>query len=215
MILPQNCYLQRGCKKYDNHECPVEGAFCIRLFKQDVLFDLSLLSESQRKYFELRLDVSQQDREAFIQLKKIDSNINVFVETGQNLYICSSITGNGKTAWATRLIQSYIGKNWYRFDLVCKALFINVPRYLIELKANISSPSDYIKTIDENVLKADLVVFDDIGSKLGTEYEIEHLLSTINYRIDNQKSSIFTSNILPADLSSQIGPRLALSLIHI
>lgn len=213
MIAPSECYLTHNCKKFRNNECPVNSPFCMRLFKQDVLFENSLLSNKQRKYTELRLDTTQQDRDAFIQLKSIENNIQTFVKDGHNLFLYSPITGNGKTEWSLRLIQAYIGSIWHECDLVCKALFINVPRYLIELKSNISKKSDYIEEVEENILTADLVVFDDIGSKAGTEFEIEHLLSSINYRIDNGKSNVYTSNISPEDLSGLLGPRLTSRLI--
>lgn len=213
MISPSDCYLQHNCKKHKQNECPVDDASCLRLSKQDILFDYSLLTQKQRRRKDLRLDITQQDREAFIQLQQIEQEIQSFVAEGKCLYLCSSITGNGKTEWALRLVQAYVHSIWPESDLTCKALFINVPRYLLELKANISRPSEYIETVEANLLSAELVVFDDIGSKLGTAYEIENLLASINNRIDNDKCNIYTSNILPEDVSEQLGPRLASRIV--
>ena len=213
MILPSECYLKHNCKKYNENNCLETEQFCMRLFKQDTLFNKSLLSSRQRQFTELRLDETGRDRDAFLQLKQIELDIVQFVNDGNNLYLCSAITGNGKTEWAVRLIQSYIGKIWHKCDLECKALFINVPRYLLELKSNISKHSEYIDIVEQSILTADVVVFDDIGSKTGTEYEIEHLLSSINNRIDCGRSNIYTSNILPEELQTQLGPRLASRLI--
>jgi DNA replication protein DnaC len=48
----------------------------------------------------------------------------------------------------------------------------------------------------------------DLGTKVGTEFEVENLLNIINNRIDNGKSNIYTSNIVPEDLKHCIGERL-------
>ena len=40
------------------------------------------------------------DKEAPLLFSLIKSNIVEFVECGENLYIASDITGNGKTSWA-------------------------------------------------------------------------------------------------------------------
>ena len=82
-------------------------------------------------------------------------------------------------------------------------LFIGVPRFLLELKANISQKSEYIEDIEDSVLDADLVVWDDIGSKNGTEFEVSHLLSIIDTRINNSvQSSVKTVN---ADIAKSTG----------
>ena len=48
----------------------------------------------------------------------------------------------------------------------------------------------------ECVTKCDLVVWDDIGSKNGTEFEVSHLLSIIDQRINNGKSNIEFVNVV-------------------
>jgi DNA replication protein DnaC len=88
-------------------------------------------------------------------------------------------------------------------------LFINVPRYLLELKKQSSEHSDYAEFVNKHVKEADLVVWDDIAAKVGSEFELNHLLSLINYRIDCGKSNIFTSNLGPREMPGALGERLA------
>lgn len=76
------------------------------------------------------------------------------------------------------------------------------------LKDNISSKNDYITHIKEYVADCDVVIWDDIGTKVGTEFEIENLLNIISNRIDNGKTNIYTSNITPDMLQSRVGERL-------
>ena len=111
--------------------------------------------------------------------------------------------------------MSYIFHIWYKSDMSCRALFINVPWLFIALKDNISSPSEYIKHIKENVLTADIVVWDEIGTKAVTTFEHEHLLSLINARIDNNKTNIFTSNLSPIQLKESVGERLYSRVINL
>ena len=203
----ENCYLTSNCKL---GLCDYLSKTCLRFFKIDYLYDKALLSDKYKKdELGLVLDSDGVDGIVFDQLKYIKDHIKTFVDEGRNLYICSSISGNGKTTWAVKLLKAYILKIWPESKLECKALFINVPKFLLELKSNISKKSEYIEYITENILSADLVVWDDIATKAATEFEHEHLLSLLDNRLFNNKSNIFTSNILSENLSQLVGSRLA------
>ena len=216
MILSNDCFLYDKCKKFNNKECNLEDKiFCIKLFKLDYLYNESLLTDQQRRYIALRIDADGTDRDEFLRLKDIESNIENFIENGESLYIYSSNCGNGKTAWSIRLIQSYFNNIWYKCDLNCKALFINVPRFLLALKDSISNENPYVEHIRKNVLSADIVVWDEIGTKAVTQFEHEHLLSLINARIDSNKSQIFTSNLEPEELREAVGERLYSRVVNL
>ena len=211
LILNTDCYVQEGCKKYDNNLCTEQ--FCVRLYKIDELYNKALLTKEQRIPLRLRLDNNRIDEVPYTKLKSYQKNIVEFVNNGTNLYIFSNITGNGKTSWAIKLLQSYVNKIWASSDLVCRGLFINVPNFMRELKLNITQKSDYIKHINDNVLNADIVVWDDIATKGASEFEHEQLISIIDTRMNNKKSNIFTSNINPQDLPNMLGARLASRII--
>ena len=210
MQLSSSCYLRNTCWKFQNTDqsCKDSDIFCPRLFRMNYLFDQSLMSIKQRQHKPLRLDENGTDRNEFNKLKSIEDNIEKFAETGTNLYIHSPISGNGKTEWSLRLLQSYIGKVWFKSDLRCRVLFINVPRYLISLKESITTPSEYVDHIKKNIFSADIVVFDEIGIKAATTFEFENLLNFINTRIDLGKSNIYTSNLTAQELNDRLGSRL-------
>lgn len=210
MQLSTSCYLEDTCWKFQNKDknCKDTDIFCPRFFRMNYLYDQSLLSLKQRRHKPLHLDADGTDRNEFNKLKSIEDNIEKFVETGSNLYIHSPISGNGKTEWSLRLLQSYIGKIWFKSDLRCRVLFINVPRYLISLKESITTPSEYVDHIKKNIFNADIVVFDEIGIKAATTFEFENLLNFINTRIDLGKSNIYTSNLTAAELNDRLGSRL-------
>ncbi len=216
MILSKDCFLYDNCKKHKAGNCNTEdNQFCIKLFKLDYLYGESLLTQSQREYVALRIDADGTDREEFMYLKGVENSIEDFVKDGKSIYIFSNTCGNGKTAWSIRLLQAYMNSIWHKCDLSCKALFINVPRFLLELKDNISNKSDYIEHIKENILKADIVVWDEVATKAVTQFEHEHLLSLINSRIDLGKSQIFTSNISPEHLEEVVGERLYSRIVNL
>ena len=204
----KNCWLYDKCNHKDCDK------FCLRFFKLGYLYDQSLVSDEQRKRIDLRLDSTLIDREVFDKLHNIELNIDKFVSSGNNIYMWSSMTGNGKTAWSLRLIQAYLSKIWVTSDLSCRALFINVPKFFLSLKDNISQRNDYISHIKSNVLNADLVVWDEVALKTLTPFEMENLLSLINNRIDLGKANIYTSNISPNELLNLVGDRLYSRIIN-
>lgn len=215
--LSDSCYLVDTCWKYHNKEaeCKTQTVYCPRFFRMNYLYEESLLSMKQRQYTSLRIDEDGTDREAFNRLKSIELDIENFVASGTNLYLHSTTCGNGKTAWALRLLQTYVGKIWYKSDLKCKVLFVNVPRYILSLKDSISSTNDYIEHIKKNIFLADLVVFDEVGTKSLTVWEHEQILNLVNTRIDMNKSNIYTSNLTGLELREKVGDRLYSRIVNL
>ena len=202
--MENNCWLVNECNQRD---C---NTFCMRKYKLDYLYNEALISDFQRKRIALSVDESPEtsDLDAFLYLQSIEQNILDFVNEGNNLYLYSVRCGNGKTSWALKLVQAYLNKIWVKSGLECRALFINVPRYLLALKDNISQKSDYVQHIKDNVLKADIVIWDEVGSKGLTSFEHENILNVINARIDLNKTNIYTSNLTLRELNDAVGPRL-------
>ena len=205
-----DCYYYNSCK---SRQCDEGGCVsCMRQFKLDFLLDKSLLPEAQK--YDIRLFAEDIDEKSYNELGEIRKNIKSFVQGGNNLYIYSNIPGNGKTSWAIKLMKEYLYKIWPEAQMTCKVLFINVPKFLLALKANISKQSDYISYINEFVNDVDLIVWDDIGTKSATEFEHEHLLSIIDSRLIEGKSNIFTSNMNPERLLELVGERLTSRIVN-
>lgn len=199
----QKCYMYDRCNRKD-----CESDFCIRKYKMDSLYSAALLTESHKQHITLRVDTDGTDLAQFKQLAGIEQNICKFIEEGKNLYLHSAVPGNGKSSWALRLTEAYFNKIWARSEPKCRVLFISVPRFLLALKDNITTKSEYVEYIKNNVLEADLVIFDDIAAKVGSEFELSHLLSIIDNRIALGKSNIYTSNLNRQQLYAALGERL-------
>lgn len=206
----EQCTVSDTCKKYKQEECPLQKdeGFCLKLFKLTYLQNEALLTSAQRRKTDLYLDADERDRDAFVYLKKLENDAEKFVSEGRNLYITSTTTGNGKTSWALRILNAYFQKIWYKTGLCCRGLFISVPRFLLAIKDNISQRNDYVQHIKENVLTADLVIWDDIATKSFTVFEMENILSIIDRRVSDGKANIYTSNVANKDLKDCIGDRL-------
>lgn len=213
MIYSNECWIYNTCKKHKEGTCPhAPSDYCPRLFRLTELYSQSLLTKKQYQPVTLYPDHIASDEAAFEQLNQIRNNIEQFVKDGGSLYIFSPYAGNGKTSWAIKLMQAYFGAIWHK-TIECSAIFINVPRFLMELKASINTPSAYIENIKSKIYDVNLVVWDDIGSKVGSEYDIETLLSYINARIDMGKANIYTSNLDPDTLFDTLGGRLSSRII--
>lgn len=197
------CYMASNCNRKD-----CDKDFCLRKYKMDSLYSAALMTENQKKHITLRVDEDGTDLEQFKQLAAIEQDIINFISSGKNLYLHSANCGNGKSSWSLRLAEAYFNKIWARTEVKCRVLFISVPRFLLALKDAISNKSTYVDYIKDNVLEADLVIWDDIAAKMGSEFELTHLLNIIDNRLALGKSNIYTSNLNRQQLYNALGERL-------
>ena len=203
------------CWIYDNcNHADCDNNFCIKKFKLDELFKLTLLQECDKIDIKLRADDDGTDLEELQYLKSILDNIDKFVGRGENLYLHSLGCGNGKSTTGKKAIKAYLQKIWYKSDITCRALFIHVPRFLLEMKQNISRKSEYAQFILDNALDADLVIFDEVATKELTTYEFENILNIINTRLEAKKANIFTSNVTNEEFLNKMGSRLYSRIIN-
>lgn len=160
---------------------------------------------------EISLIPAKVDEQVFKELNNIKLNIKEFVDKGENLLICSNNVGNGKTTWSIKFLKEYIDEvQNIKFKNNCPALFINVTNFLNEKKLSISDPELHSKVIDteRKILSAKLVVFDDLGVKDISQFDMGNLYYWIDERTNNMKSCIFTSNLLPKQLKNILDERL-------
>lgn len=162
---------------------------CIRYAEMKYLMDNSGISKSNQH--PKRLTAYNEDWESYSRLAEIKGDIIDFVECGNNLYICSQHTGNGKTSWALKLMLKYFDEIWAGNGFRVRGMFVNVPTLLLQLK-NFKNPLS--EKYKHDLLECDLVIFDDIADVNISNYDYSNLLMIIDYRLQNGKSCIFTSN---------------------
>ena len=197
-------YMYKGEKRYGNpwYSCylklPKDSFTPFRLSRKAELYN-SLRAHQQREpYRSIRAIEYVGDKHAYC----------IMTNNPTHLYLTNNFIVTHNTSWTLRLVEAYFNKIWARSEPKCRALFISVPRFLLALKDNITNKSEYVEYIKENVLEADLVVFDDLGSKIGSEFELSHLLSIIDNRLSLGKSNIYTSNLNRQQLYTALGERL-------
>lgn len=192
----KDCMYESVCK----NKC---SSSCIRYIQFNRLLELSNLPKIYKK--PITIYAVEEDYSAYSKLDKIGKDIVNFVNKGKNLYICSTTPGNAKTTWSAKLMLKYFDKTWPKSYDITRAIYVHVPTLLLDLKKFDNMP-EYIDRIKD----ADLVVWDDIAVSRLTEYEHEQLLQFIDYRIQNEFSNIYTSNVTDINiLINMVGGRLA------
>ena len=147
------------------------------------------------------------DYRQYMRLAEIKSDIVEFVDSGNNLFIASQYTGNGKTSWSIKLLMKYFDEIWAGNGMRIRGLFVHIPTLLLQLK-NFENPlpEDY----KQNLMDADLVVWDEIAFSNISNYDYSNLLIFLENRLLNKKSNIYTSNIETKEsLEERVGYKLA------
>ena len=152
-------------------------------------------------------DDNSGDKNAYNRLAEIRKNIVEFVDNGNNLYICSKWTGNGKTSWAIKMLHTYFHYTAVGNYDNLKGMFVSTAELLLQLKDfNNPLPKSYI----ENLKNVDLVIWDDIALTNMSVYDYTQFYSIIDKRILAEKSNIFTTNCTDVkNLAELIGAKTA------
>lgn len=184
--------------------CTSECSGCIRYTEMKYMVDNSGIPES--KQHSIKLDAND-DYPRYKELQSIKDDIVQFVLNGENVYIASENTGNGKTSWSIKLLLKYFDEVWAGNGLRVRGLFVHVPTLLLQLK-NFNNPlSEEYKSF---LINTDLVVWDEIAATSISSYDYSNLLMFMENRLLNNKSNIFTSNATTKQaLEEIVGAKLA------
>lgn len=148
------------------------------------------------------------DYAAFITLADIKDNIKDFVENGKSLFIYSTNSGNGKTIWLSKLLKSYFNQIWAGNGFRTRGYYIDLPTFFIELKEAINNPNEDLDEQKEFLKNVDLLCIDSITSITLSEFELNYLMYIVDYRINNNLSTIYASNLDENGLLRFFGTRL-------
>jgi DNA replication protein DnaC len=127
-------------------------------------------------------------------------------EAGRGLYFCGGV-GTGKTHLAVAVMNELMQRKRV------PSLFVTVPEFLDNLREAYMIPGRDLDEWMDTVKNADLLVLDDLGSERPTEWVRERLFVIVNHRYREALPTLFTSNIGPKDLASQLGERTASRII--
>ena len=198
-----NCWYKLTCDRFNTNEC---NQNCIRYIEMHYLIENSNIPKG--KQFSNKLIPNKIDLENFKFLNEIKKDIFNFVTNGENLYLFSKNFGNGKTTWAIKLMQKYFDSIWAGNGLTVRGIFIHVPTFLTKFKEVINKKDEDFELLKQQLLKVDLVIWDDIAAGKLTDYDHTNLLTYIDQRKLNGKSNIYTGNLDEQELVEALGNRL-------
>lgn len=193
----ENCWYKDVC----GLECEPN---CLRYIEMKYLMDNSDIPP--KRQMPDKLIPENIDKQAFVALNDIRLDIKNFVDSGENLYIWSRHTGNGKTSWSLKMMLRYFNEIWAGNGLRVRGKFVHVPTLLVKLKDFSNPLSEEYK---HHLLECDLLILDDIASTGISQYDLSQLLLYIDHRSLYEKSTIYTGNVSPKDLQTVLGERLA------
>lgn len=201
------CYAEAYCGK-DRSECS-ETCGGYRVLR--ALYQLSRMPKLYRYNISLRPDDG--DMPAFEALNDFKENIVQNVEAGKNLYIWGNNTGCGKTSWACKIMGYYFRKIAFNSGLENEGLFIYLPTFLEDIRNSYTNPTDEFSEVLSMVRNCRLLIVDDIGAENVSEWVRERLVSLVNTRVSEGLSTIYTSNLSPAELIDRLGERVGSRII--
>ena len=180
-----------------------------RIWKKK-LNDLFEHSGLPKKFFEPQILVERKaDIECWQWLEDVRNNIVEEVQRGLNIVITSTIVGNGKTSWAVRLLQRYLAETALDGRMVEKGMFVVSAQLLTEF-----GDYNYFQTMKEflerfeKLKTCDLLVIDEIGGGSLTKASYPYVYDLVNYRVDNNLSTIYTTNYTDEEIIDLLGQRL-------
>ena len=142
-------------------------------------------------------------------LDNYKNDVLSMVDEGRGLYIWGKSTGNGKTSWACKIMSYFFRKIAFNTGLENEGLYIFLPTFLEDLRDNYDNKDPEFDEILRMIKTCRLLIIDDIGAERVTDWVRERMVSIINTRVSNNLTTIYTSNLSPEELRSELGDRIA------
>lgn len=203
MAKSSNCWYDEVC----NSRTDICQSGCTRFKEMKFLMEHSNLPPNRQA--PQILSAPEVDLDAYRRLAQIKSDMVSFVESGQNLYLGSHNTGNGKTSWAIKLMLKYFDEVWAGNGFKPRGLCIPVSQFLLKNK-DFKRVDNEFEDLKELLPIVDLVIWDDFGSSELSAYDYTSLLMNIDSRIASGKSNIFTGNLETFDeVQDKVGAKIA------
>jgi len=121
--------------------------------------------------------------------------------TFTNLYI-SGPFGTGKTGLAVCVLRA-------RLQQGMPALFWTLPDLLTRIKATYDAKREESENaLIDQLGSVNLLVLDDLGTEKPSDWQREKLYQIVNRRMNDDRETVFTSNMTPFELEAHVGPRI-------
>ncbi|MEA5026207.1 MAG: ATP-binding protein [Erysipelotrichaceae bacterium] len=149
-------------------------------------FRINDLADENRRVLIKGIDINQETNQDYI--KAVTKLTKWLIDPQPRGYYLEGPVGVGKT-----YLAACIANQW---AMDCRSVsFIHMPTYLSRLKEAFDDNDEQERLIAA-AKRADLLVMDDLGAETITSwYRDEILLPILNYRVDRQLCTYFTSNL--------------------
>jgi DNA replication protein DnaC len=135
-------------------------------------------------------------------VKEIEANI----DGGRGLWIQGDV-GTGKTTLAMLVSKAAL-------DAGRSVAIYSLPRLLNLLRESMDSEGGMLGFMDR-LTAVDLLHLDDLGAETKTDWVLEQLYSIVNSRYEAERAIVATTNLMPDELSEQLGARTVSRLVEI
>lgn len=166
-------------------------------------------------YHPIQLVETEADKNCFSMLKEIHANIVPFVKKGNNLVLMSSRVGNGKTSWAVKLMQRYMAEIAAGNGTRISAYFTSAPQLFSDCSDYHFRSTPQYEVEMYKMKHADILVMDELGAGSMNKVNYQPIYDLIEYRINNGKCTIYTTNFDDDQLIEILGERLYSRIVQL
>lgn len=144
--------------------------------------------------------ITPENRKAYDAAKEYADNFEYNEKTGKGIYF-EGTNGTGKTHLAVAISLQLINKG---VPVICKSS--------IDLLADVKKAYDDASSISENAVidiyrKVDLLIIDDLGKEQCTPWTVSTLYAILDYRYEDMKPTIITTNYNEEMLIKRLTPQ--------
>lgn len=187
---------------------------CLReLCRQEQKKELtSLLGTGHETFEHFRLDVYPDVRDARLGTSPrnlMRSNLEAskryareFSEDGKSM-LFSGATGLGKTMLSACIARQVADKGFSVVYETAISLFTDFEN------ERFGDDSDENRGLTRKYLACDLLIIDDLGTEMTTQFTVSALYHIINTRMMEKRSTIISTNLLPESLERRYNPQIA------
>lgn len=146
--------------------------------------------------------------------RAIRSILNI-VEQGKNVYIWSQETGNGKTMTACEMAKQYASEiSKHSVYGLLPIIVCNFGELMTRMKEEIDTGIQESVAIKDKMKNARLLVIDDVGTRVLSEYDRTILYDIVNHRFKEMLTTIITSNVPPTQADKYFGKQIASRIVR-
>lgn len=126
-------------------------------------------------------------------------NIRARLEEGRGIWFVGDV-GTGKTTLAMLVSKAAL-------EAGRSASIYSLPRLLNLIHDGVGGENSLLDLLD-NLCSVDLLHIDDLGAQYTTPWRLEQLYSIIDARYQAERPIVATTNLMPPELSEQLGRRV-------